>query len=72
MGKTRTPQEAIEYLQNKPTAGDMSVDEAISLIGSRDGRPREDDWDLLEAAEVIVRAYDDLKTSVELAEDGFP
>jgi hypothetical protein len=72
MGKTLTPQEAVEYLQNKSHSEDMTIDEAVSLIGNRDGQPYVYDTNLLEAAEVMVRAYDDLKTAWELAEDGFP
>jgi hypothetical protein len=32
----------------------MTVKEAILVIKSRDGTPREDDWELMEAADVLA------------------
>ena len=70
MAKSRNRDEAIEYLQGKATPSDMSVEFAISLVGSRDGRPEEDDWDLIEAAEVLAREVANLQLQIELAKLG--
>lgn len=32
----------------------MTIKEAILVIRSRNGKPREDDWDLMEAADVLA------------------
>lgn len=35
----------------------MTTEEAIKIIESRDGHPHEDDWDLMNAAEQILKDY---------------
>lgn len=36
----------------------MDAKQAIELIRSREGRPHEDDWDLMEAAAVLAGAFE--------------
>lgn len=40
----------------------MTVEDAILLIRSREGKPREDDWDLIEAAETLVNHLTEFNT----------
>lgn len=42
----------------------MTLDESIALVVSRNGRPHEDDWDLLEAAEALARRVQSLETAI--------
>ena len=70
MTRLVTVQEATEYLDSKKTSGDMKADEAILLVARRLGRPQEDDWDLVEAAEVLAREVDDLRCQIWAARNG--
>jgi hypothetical protein len=70
MTRLVTVEEAIEYLDNKKTSGDMKPDDAILLTARRLGRPQEDDWDLVEAAEVLAREVADLRCQIECAKHG--
>jgi hypothetical protein len=65
-----TVDEAIEYLDAKKCSGDIAVDEAILLVARRQGRPEEDDWDLVEAAETLAREVADLRGQIEAAKLG--
>jgi hypothetical protein len=70
MTRLVTVQEATEYLDSKKTSGDMKADEAILLVARRLGRPQEDDWELVEAAEVLAREVDDLRGQIDAAKNG--
>ena len=65
MARVESIDQAIEYLDGKKCNGDMSTDDAIMLTGRRQGRPEEDDWDLVEAAEVLSREVLDLRRQVD-------
>ena len=70
MARVVTVEEALEYLDGKKTSGDMSADEAILVTARRLGRPEEDDWGLVEAAEVLAREVGDLRSQIEAAKNG--
>lgn len=38
----------------------MTVNDAIALVNSRNGIPREDDWDLMEAANILCVAMEEM------------
>jgi tRNA threonylcarbamoyladenosine modification (KEOPS) complex Pcc1 subunit len=63
-------EQAIEYLDSRKSSGDMSADDAIIITARRQGRPEEDDWDLVEAAEVLAREVSDLRGQIEAAKHG--
>ncbi len=70
MQRAVTIEEALEYLDGKKTSGDMSANEAIIVTARRRGRPEEDDWALVEAAEVLAREVADLRGVIEAAKHG--
>lgn len=69
MRKIKTLAQAIEYLDSKKGANDC-VDEAILLVAHREGLAREDDWELMEAAEVLAREVSDLRDQISAAKYG--
>jgi hypothetical protein len=71
MTRVESVEQAIEYLDGRKSSGDMSADDAIIITARRQGRPEEDDWDLVEAAEVLAREVADLRMRIELARVGF-
>lgn len=42
----------------------MSTTEATQLIESRGGKPHEDDWDLMEAADLLAKRFAILRAAV--------
>ena len=70
MKYVKSVQEAIESLDARKSAGEMSADDAIMLAANRNGRPLEDDWELVEAAEVLAREVSDLRSQIEAAKHG--
>lgn len=43
----------------------MTVDDAIALVKERNGRPCEDDWEVVEAAEVLSNRVQKLEAAIE-------
>ena len=70
MTRIVTIEEAVEYLNNRKCSGDIKADEAILLVARRQGRPQEDDWDLVEAAETLALEVADLRCQIECAKHG--
>jgi len=70
MKYVKSVEEAIESLDARKSAGEMSADDAIMLAAHRHGRPLEDDWEIVEAAEVLAREVADLRIKIELARVG--
>jgi hypothetical protein len=68
--KSKDVDESIAFLQKRSSPSDMSVDSAISLVGTRDGRPEEWDWELMEAAEVLALEVANLRFEKECAKNG--
>lgn len=49
----------------------MTVNDAIDLVNSRNGIPHEDDWDLMEAANVLCAAVEGiLEEEINRANEG--
>ena len=42
----------------------MTTDEAIAVVIDRNGRPHEDDWEVVEAAEVLSERVKQLEAAV--------
>lgn len=45
--------------------GGMTIEEALAVVASRNGRPREDDWELAEAATVLANAMASVRREIQ-------